>query len=95
MGNPDFYITSLLVAGVVRVICTVWFLVGGVIDTRRLFKDLKARVDNPLDDGRVKGHVSLMDVSALGSDEDESDAGESARSERLKRAQRPGGGGKR
>jgi hypothetical protein len=39
----------------------MWFLWGGVIDTKQLFKDLKARVDNPLDDGRVHGHVSLMD----------------------------------
>jgi len=53
------------------VISTVWFLIGGIIDTKRLMKDLKARVDNPLDDGRVKGHVSLMDVEKLGADPDE------------------------
>jgi SSS family solute:Na+ symporter len=52
------------------VISTVWFFIGGVIDTRRLFKDLVARVDNPLDDGRVEGHVSLMDKALLGSDDD-------------------------
>ena len=63
-----FFVTSLCMAGVVGVVSTVWFLIGGIMDTRRLFKDLKARVDNPLDDGRVKGHVSLMDVTALGSD---------------------------
>jgi Na+/proline symporter len=63
-----FFITSLWVAAVVGVITTVWFLIGGIMDTRRLFRDLKARTDNPLDDGRVKGHVSLMDVAALGSD---------------------------
>ncbi len=66
-----FFITSLCVAGVVGVVSTVWFLIGGIVDTRRLFKDLKARADNPLDDGRVKGHVSLMDVTALGSDEED------------------------
>ena len=27
----------------------------------QLFRDLKARVDNPLDDGRVDGQVSLAD----------------------------------
>ena len=66
-----FFVTSLCMAGVVGVVSTVWFLIGGIMDTRKLLKDLKARVDNPLDDGRVKGHVSLMDLSALGSDPDE------------------------
>lgn len=63
-----FYVTTLCVGAVIGVISTVWFLIGGIIDTRRLMKDLAARVDNPLDDGRVKGHVSLMDVEKLGSD---------------------------
>ena len=64
-----FYVTTLCVGGVVGIISTVWFMIGGYIDTKRLIKDLEKRVDNPLDDGRVKGHVSLMDVEALGSDE--------------------------
>jgi solute:Na+ symporter, SSS family len=63
-----FFITSLVVPAIIGVITTVWFLIGGVIDMKRLFKDLAARVDNPLDDGRVKGHVNLMDVEALGAD---------------------------
>ena len=63
-----FFINSLCVAGVIGIVSTVWFLIGGIINVRRLFKDLKARVDNPLDDGRVKGHVSLMDVAVLGKD---------------------------
>ena len=36
-------------------------VIGGCIDLRRLFLDLAARVDNPLDDGRVEGNISLMD----------------------------------
>jgi hypothetical protein len=52
-------------------------MVGGIIDIRQLFKDLAARVDNPLDDGRVEGHASLMDRGALraiaGDEEDEED----------------------
>jgi hypothetical protein len=61
------------VPAVIGVISTVWFLIGGVIDTRRLFRDLAARVDNPLDDGRVQGHVSVMDAEKLGTDEPDAD----------------------
>jgi Na+/proline symporter len=56
-----FFVTSLVVTAIVGIVSTVWFLIGGVIDMRRLFKDLALRVDNPLDDGRVVGHVSLAD----------------------------------
>ena len=68
-----FYVTHLLVPAVVGVISTVWFLIGGIIDTRQLFRDLRARIDNPLDDGRVQGHVSLADVEKLGTDDVEPD----------------------
>ena len=56
-----FFVTSLVVTGIVGIVSTFWFLIGGVIDMRRLFKDLAARVDNPLDNGVVEGHVSLAD----------------------------------
>jgi Na+/proline symporter len=56
-----FFITSLVVTSIVGVVSTFWFLIGGVLDTRRLFRDLAARVDNPLDNGVVDGHVSLAD----------------------------------
>ena len=46
----------------------VWFMIGGIIDMRRLYKDLNARVNNPLDDGWVVGHVSLVDKVKLGKD---------------------------
>lgn len=63
-----FFVTAMLVGATIGVISTVWFLIGGILDTRRLFRDLAQRVDNPLDDGRVKGHVSLMDAEKLGTD---------------------------
>ena len=56
-----FFITVIVVGIVVGSISTVWFMIGGFIDLRRLFKDLGKRVDNPLDDGWVEGHVSLAD----------------------------------
>ena len=34
-------------------------MICGVIDIRRMLRDLAGRTDNPLDDGRVEGHVSL------------------------------------
>ena len=42
-------------------ISTVWFMIGGLIHMKQLFRDLEARVANPLDDGRVEGHVSIAD----------------------------------
>ena len=60
-----FLIASLVVPGIAASITTVWFMIGGVIDLRRLFRDLKGRVANPLDDGRVEGNMSLADKDAL------------------------------
>lgn len=60
-----FYITSIIVSALIGIISTVWFLWGGAIDMRQLFRDLAKRVDNPLDDGRVEGNVSLVDKVAL------------------------------
>lgn len=60
-----FFYTTIVVTGVLAIISTVWFLIGGVIDTRRLFIDLADRVDNPLDDGSVVGHVSLADKAVF------------------------------
>jgi solute:Na+ symporter, SSS family len=56
-----FFITSLVVTGSPGVISSFWFLIGGIIDIRRLFRDLAARTNDPLDNGRVEGHVSLVD----------------------------------
>ena len=58
-----FYITSILVSAVIGVVSTVWFLTGGIIDLRRLFRDLKERKANPLDNGMVSGNVSLADAA--------------------------------
>jgi len=56
-----FFVVYLVVPGIMAAISAVWFGIGGSIDLFRMFRDLKARVDNPLDDGWVEGHVSLAD----------------------------------
>ena len=48
-----FYITSLLIPGIVGIISTVWFMIGGAYDTYRLFADLEKRSENPEDNGQV------------------------------------------
>lgn len=66
-----FFITVIVVGIVVGSVSTVWFMIGGIIDIRHLFRDLTLRVNNPLDDGWVEGHVSLVDVEEFGSDEED------------------------
>ena len=57
--------TLIAVPVVLAAITTVWFGIGGVIDLLRLFRDLRNRVVNPLDDGRVEGSMSLVDKAEL------------------------------
>jgi Na+/proline symporter len=56
-----FFILLLAVPLCLAIISIFWFGIGGCVDLFRLFRDLKVRVTNPLDDGRVEGHVSLAD----------------------------------
>ena len=56
-----YLIRGLLVPMVLAVITTVWFFIGGVIDLRRMFRDLKQRQVDDLDNGMVSGHISLSD----------------------------------
>lgn len=48
-----YYIAYLLVPGIVGVISTVWFSIGGTVDIIRLFKDLAARTVDTSDNGQV------------------------------------------
>lgn len=66
-----YFINYFVIAPFLGIITTVWFMYGGIVDIRRLFRDLEKRVDNPLDDGRVEGHVSVVDIAALGKDNGE------------------------
>ena len=65
-----FHITMLLVPGIVAVVSTVWFSIGGSIDLYRLFQRLKEKEDDYLDDGRVVGHVSAADLALVEKVED-------------------------
>ena len=60
-----FLIVFLLVPGAMAAITAVWFGIGGFKDLRQMFRDLESRVSNPLDDGRVEGHMSLADKAQL------------------------------
>lgn len=51
--NSYFYIVTLIVPGIIASISTVWFMIGGIVDTKRLFIDLSKRVDDPFDNGQV------------------------------------------
>ncbi len=48
-----FLITSLIVPGIVAAISSVWFLIGGLFDLRRLFRDLATRGDIDENDNGV------------------------------------------
>ncbi len=58
-----FFITTIVTALTVGGVSTVWFMIGGIRDTRTMLRDLSARVANPLDNGRVEGHVSIVDAA--------------------------------
>ena len=61
-----YFIIYLVITPIIGVIATIWFTWGGIKDIRQLFKDLAKRIDNPLDDGRVEGHVSLAEIELIG-----------------------------
>ncbi len=67
-----FFITNVCVICVIGIVSTFWFFIGGVIDLRRLFKDLAARINNPLDNGMVVGHVSLAEKADMDDKDEES-----------------------
>ena len=60
-----FLIVFLIVPGAMAAFTAVWFGICGTIDLRALFRDLNNRITNPLDDGRVDGHMSLADKKEL------------------------------
>jgi len=72
-----FFWTSIVVSGIIGIVSTVWFTIGGSIDLHRLFRDLDKEKANQLDDGRVIGHVSAADLADVEKVEKTADRGES------------------
>ena len=66
-----FYIICVIIPVFGGLVAAVWLITGGVIDLKKLFKDLKERVDDPLDNGQVKGNVSLSDIATFEKAEEE------------------------
>ena len=54
--SARYLITSIIVPIIVGCISTVWFLIGGIRDMRRLFIDLGKRVIDENDNGQVLKH---------------------------------------
>ena len=60
-----FFVKSILYAGCVGIVTTIWFSICGTRDLFRLFKDLEAKEADALDDGRVIGNVSAADLAKV------------------------------
>lgn len=56
-----FLITFLIIPAIGAAVTTFWFGIGATRDMIRLYRDLENRIDDPLDNGMVEGHVSLVD----------------------------------
>ena len=66
-----FKIQNLIVPGIIGVVTSIWFTIGGTLDIRRLFRRLDSESQDALDDGRVIGHLSADDVEAFAETERE------------------------
>ncbi len=60
-----FLVVFLIIPGIAALITAVWFGIGCSVDLLRMFRDLKNRVANPLDNGMVEGHVSIAEKAVL------------------------------
>ena len=52
-----FFIRSLCVSTAIGIVSTIWFTWGGIKDTRALFRDLAARVDDASDNGFIEANA--------------------------------------
>lgn len=54
LWSKYYFVTLIVVPVMLGLVSTFWFSIGGIIDLRRMFRDLAARKRNFTDDGRVE-----------------------------------------
>ena len=60
------FVISVVIGCIIALISMFWFLIGGIVDMRRMFHDLAARTQiNDLDNGMVDDNMSLADKAAF------------------------------
>ena len=57
-----FFTVFLLVPGIIATIVVFWFGIGGIMDLRRMFRELKNRIADPRDNGMVDNCGSRQKV---------------------------------
>jgi len=50
-----FFVLSIVTPGIIGVVSTFWFTIGGIVDLRKLFKALAEKQEDDSDDGMVRG----------------------------------------
>ena len=60
-----FFVKQFLIVGVIGIVSTFWFGIGGTIDLFRLYRDLAKKETNDLDDGRVVNNMSVADLARM------------------------------
>ena len=60
-----FFVKQFAVVGIIGIVSTVWFGIGGTYDLFRLFRDLENKETDDLDDGRVVNNMSVADIAKL------------------------------
>lgn len=61
----NWNVVNISIACTIGIVSTIWFTIGGVWDLRRLFRRLKEKQEDILDDGRVVDGISADDISLV------------------------------